>query len=146
MSVTKFTVGPEKPLITVETMVNGKGPFSFIVDTGASHSVISNQTAAKLGILLEEAGCCEATRGRSAQGANGAVAARTTTVDSLKVGDVESRNIEVAIVDLTNLSRTLQQTLDGIIGKNFMQNYKVIIDYPKQEIYFEKHESGTCGG
>jgi clan AA aspartic protease (TIGR02281 family) len=134
----KFTVGPEKPLITVEAMVNGKGPFSFIVDTGASHSVLSNQTAEKLGIPLQEAGCYEATRGRSALGAGGAVAARTATVDSLKVGDAEARNIEVAIIDLTNLSNTVKQRLDGIIGKNFMKDYKVIIDYPKQELTFEK--------
>jgi hypothetical protein len=135
--MTKFTVGPEKPLITVETMVNGESPFSFIVDTGASHSVVSTHTAEKLG-LVEESSCCEPLSGRSAQGAGGAAAARTTTVESLRVDDTESRNIEVAIVDLTNLSRTLQQTLDGITGRNFMQNYKAIIDYPKQEISFEK--------
>ena len=145
MSGTKFTVGPEKPLITAETMVNGEGPFSFIVDTGASRSVISTHTAEKLG-LIGKASCCGSLDGRGAQGAGGAVAARMTTIESLRVGDTESRNVEAAIVDLTSLSRTLQQTLDGIIGKNFMQNYKVIIDYPRQEIYFEKHESGTCGG
>lgn len=142
--MTKFTVGPEKPLITVEAMVNGEGPFSFIVDTGASHSVISTHTAEKLG-LTEKASCCESLHGRGAQGAGDPVVARMATIESLRVGDTESRNIEVAIVDLANLSRTLQQTLDGIIGKNFMQNYKVIIDYPRQEIYFEKHESGACG-
>lgn len=140
MSVTKFTVGPQKPLITVETMVNGEGPFSFVVDTGASHSVISTHTAKKLG-LTEGTLCCN-----SAQGAGGAVAARTTTLESLRVGDTESRNIEVGIIDLTNLSRALQQTLDGIIGKNFMQNYKVIIDYPSQELYFEKQETDASGG
>lgn len=136
--MTKFTVGPEKPLITVETMVNGKGPFNFVVDTGASHTVITNQTAKKLGISLQETGCCESTRGRSAQGAGGVVAARTTTVDSIRVGDTEEKDIEVAIIDLTDLSTTLKQTLDGIIGKNFMKNYRVIIDYPNQEIHFEK--------
>jgi len=136
--MTKFTVGPEKPLITVETMVNGKGPFNFVVDTGASHSAIANQTAQKIGISLQETGCCESTRGRNAQGAGGAVAARTTTVDSIRVGDTEVKDVEVAIIDLTSLSTALQQTLDGIIGKNFMKDYRVIIDYPKQEIYFEK--------
>jgi len=28
--------------------------------------------------------------------------------------------------------------LGGIIAYNFMKDYKVIIDYPKQEIFFEK--------
>ncbi len=135
--MTKFTVGPEKPLIIVEAMVNGKGPFSFVVDTGASHSVLSSQTAERLG-LLEEAGCCGSVSGRGAQGAGGAVAARATTVESLRVGDVEEKDIEVAIMDLMNVSRAVEQKLDGIIGRNFMQGYRVIIDYPRQEIFFEK--------
>jgi clan AA aspartic protease (TIGR02281 family) len=136
--MTKFTLGPEKPIIFVETMVNGKGPFNFVVDTGASHSVITNQTAEKIGIPLEGAECCESMHGRSALGAGGVVAARTTTVDSIRVSDVEVKDIEVAIADLTNISTALQQTLDGIIGRNFMQGFRVIIDYPKQEILFEK--------
>jgi clan AA aspartic protease (TIGR02281 family) len=137
-TITKFTIGPEKPLIIVETTVNGKGPFNFVVDTGASHTVITNQTAQKLGIALQQAGCCGPTPGRSAQGAGGPVAARTTTLESIRVGDVEVKDIEAAIVDLTNVSAALGQALDGIIGKSFMKDFKVIIDYPKQEILFEK--------
>jgi len=134
----KFTTGSDKPLIIVETMVNGKGPFNFVVDTGASHTVITNQTAQRLGIPNARVGCCGSAPGRTAQGAGGAVAAQTTTLESIKVGDVEEEDIEVAIIDLTNISTVVGQTLDGIIGKTFMQDYKVIIDYPKQEILFEK--------
>ncbi len=136
--MTKFTIGPEKPLIIVETMVNGKGPFNFVVDTGASHTVITNQTAQKLGISLQQAGCCGPTPGRSGQGAGGPVAARTTTLESIRVGDIEVKDVEAAIVDLTNVSAALGQALDGIIGKSFMKDFKVVIDYPKQEILFEK--------
>src|SRR5258708_6048524 len=36
--------------IVVPVMINGQGPFRFIVDTGASHSVVSPALAAKLGL------------------------------------------------------------------------------------------------
>jgi clan AA aspartic protease (TIGR02281 family) len=131
--VTKFRIESGKPIITVDTIVNGKGPFSFVVDTGASHTVISNQTAEKLGLNENSPGCCEAA-GRSAQGAGGPVAARTTTVESVRVEDVEVKNLEVALIDLTSLSKNW----DGIIGYTFMKNYRVVIDYPRQQISFEK--------
>jgi clan AA aspartic protease (TIGR02281 family) len=132
--MTKFRISEcGKRIITVDTMVNGKGPFNFAVDTGASHTVISNQAAEKLGLNNSSPGCCESAT-RSAQGAGGPVAARATTVESVKVGDIEAKNVEVALVDLTSLSKTW----DGIIGYTFMKDYKVVIDYPRQEISFEK--------
>jgi len=115
-------------------MVNGKGPFNFVVDTGASHTVLSSQTAEKLGLYENSPGCCESATGRPAQGAGGPVAARATTVESVKVGDVEVKNVDVALIDLVSLDRNW----DGIIGYTFMKDYKVVIDYPRQEISFEK--------
>ena len=84
-------------------MVNGKGPFNFVVDTGASHTVITNQTAQKLGIPNTEIGWCRSAPGRPAQGAGGAVTAQTTTLESTKVGDVEEEDIEVAIKELKSV-------------------------------------------
>jgi len=72
--------------------------------------------------------------GRSAQGAGGLVAARGTTVESVEVGDVKVKNVEVALIDLTSLDKNW----DGIIGYTFMKDYRVIIDYPRQEISFEE--------
>ena len=133
--MTKFRISESgKRIITVDAMVNGKGPFNFVVDTGASHTVISNQTAEKLGLDNSLPGCCESATGRPARGAGGPVAARATTVESVEVGDVEVKNVEVALIDLTSLDRNW----DGIIGYTFMKDYKVVIDYPKQEISFEK--------
>jgi len=131
--MSKFRIESGKPIITVDTIVNGEGPFNFVVDTGASHTVISNQTAEKLGLNENSPGCCESAE-LSAQGAAGPVAARTTTVKSIRVGDIEVNNIEVALIDLTSLSKNW----DGIIGYTFMKNYRVVIDYPKQQISFKK--------
>lgn len=50
------------------------------------------------------------------------------------VGGVEARDIEVAVVDLAHLPKAW----DGIIGNNFMKDYKVIIDYPRQKYHSRK--------
>ncbi len=133
--MTRFRISESgKRIITVDAMVNEKGPFNFVVDTGASHTVISNQIAEKLGLQTDPPECCGPATGRSAQGAGGPVAARATTVASVEVGDVKVKNIEVALIDLTSLDKSW----DGIIGYTFMKDYKVIIDYPRREISFEK--------
>ena len=133
--VTKFRIAESgKRIITVDAKVNGKGPFNFVVDTGASHTIISTTTAEKLGLDTSSPGCCGSTTGRSAQGAGGPVAARAATVESVEVGDIEVKNVEVALIDLTSLDKDW----DGIIGYTFMKNFKVTIDYPKQDIQFEK--------
>jgi predicted aspartyl protease len=133
--MTKFRIAETgKRIITVDAKVNGEGPFNFVVDTGASHTVISIPTAEKLRLYTSSLGCCESATGRSAQGAGGPVATRAATVESVEVGDTEAKNVEVALIDLTSLDNNW----DGIIGYTFMKDFKVIIDYPKQNILFEK--------
>jgi len=133
--MTKFRISESgKRIITVDAMVNGKGPFNFVVDTGASHTVISIPTAEKLGLSTSSLGCYESATGRSAQGAGGPVAARAATVESVEIGDVEVKNVEVALIDLTSLDKNW----DGIIGYTFMKDFRVVVDYPKQDILFEK--------
>lgn len=55
------------------------------------------------------------------------------SVDSLRIGSVTIRDIAVVIGPfLAMLSNAASATLDGIIGYNFLRNYKVTIDYPNQ--------------
>ncbi len=132
--MTKFYIAnPERPIITVKGTINGKGPFNFIFDTGASMTVIEKQTAEKLGLSRK------ALATRNALGAGGALVATTLAVESIKVGDVEAKDIQVGVLDLSNVSKCgCIGDFGGIIGYNFVKDYKVLIDYPKQEIFFKK--------
>lgn len=127
-----YITNPERPLITVKGTINQTGPFTFIFDTGASMTVIEKQTAENLGL-------CEKTEvKREAHGAGGALSSSIAKVESLNVGNVEARDLQVGIIDLSNLKNTgCVGEFAGIIGYNFVKDSKVTIDYPKQEIYFE---------
>ncbi len=130
----KFTVAnPERPIITVKGTINGMGPFNFIFDTGASITVIEKETAEKLGLSDKT----HATR--NALGAGGTIVSSMVNVESIKVDGVEERDIQVGVLDLSNVAKCgCIGEFGGIIGYNFVKDYKVLIDYPKQEISFEK--------
>ena len=127
----KFASG-DKPIILVDAKVNGKGPFNFAVDTGASGTVISKQTAETLGVSENGA------TSKKSQCCGGEMDASLATVKSVEVGDVRVRDIQVAIMNLSAISKAVGMNLEGIIGYNFMKDYRVIINYPQQEISFEK--------
>jgi predicted aspartyl protease len=130
----KFSISnPERPIITVKGTINKKGPFNFIFDTGASMTIIEKQTAEKLGLSDKT------HTTRNALSAGGALVSSILNVESIKVDGVEAKNIQVGVLDLSNVSKCgCIGEFGGIIGYNFVKDYRVLIDYPKQEISFEK--------
>lgn len=125
-------VGTDKPIIMVEAKVNGRGPFNFAVDTGASVTVISKHTAEKLGLAEnpstpKKGHCC-----------SGELDMSLLTTNSVLVGDVEVKDIPVALMDLSTISKCVGMDIEGIIGYSFMKDFRVVIDYPNNTISFEK--------
>jgi hypothetical protein len=59
-------------------------------------------------------------------------------VESVGIGDTEVKDLKVALMDLGSFSQMLKIDLAGIIGYTFMKDYKVTIDYPNAEIFFQK--------
>jgi predicted aspartyl protease len=105
--------------------VNDEGPFIFALDTGASSTVLSSEAAQMLGI--ESTGIPQMT------GAGGAMQGASGLVRSLAVGNARLENLTVATADfLVMLSQIVKTKLDGIIGYNFLKEFKVEIDYPNE--------------
>jgi hypothetical protein len=123
-----FRIGRPDPLIIVQGMVNGAGPLNFAVDTGASMSVITPAAARRSGI----------TGGKPARahGAHGSMNATVSRLRSLRIGEIEVRSLQVAVVSLATLNRQTRLNLGGIIGYNFLRRYLVTIDYPRRTIAF----------
>lgn len=78
-SIVSFRLGaPQKPVILVDVMVNGSGPYQFALDTGASVTVLSQGLANDLRIASGDPA--------AGMGAGGQVAVTLTSLDSLQVG------------------------------------------------------------
>ncbi len=96
-------------------------------------TVIEKQTAEKLGLSSKALGK------RDALGAGGALVSTIHNVESIKVDDIEAKDIQVGVLDLSSASKNgCIGEFGGIIGYNFVKDYRVLIDYPKHEIFFKK--------
>jgi predicted aspartyl protease len=128
-SEVKFKLAhPSKPLVLVPTFVNDEGPFIFALDTGASSTVLSSEVAQML--------CIESTGIPQMTGAGGAMQGASGVVRSLAVGNARLENLAVATADfLAMLSQIVKTKLDGIIGYNFLKEFKVTIDYPNETLH-----------
>ena len=123
---------PDKPLILLETMVDGRGPFRVALDTGAGGTMISRELAKKLGITPDAR-----DKPGKATGAGGHVEVRLAAVKSLRVGGAKLEGLKVGIMDLSGIGEAIETDIDGILGYNFLKEYRVTIDYPKQTVTFE---------
>jgi hypothetical protein len=112
-------------LIVLEATIEGE-PKRFLIDTGASASVVGNDTARDLGL--------EERRRFLGRGAGGDVALGMARVHSIAVGDSEVRNLTCMIMDLDGIEERIGGRVDGILGYDFLSRFVVTIDYPARAI------------
>jgi predicted aspartyl protease len=109
--------------MTVPVLINGKGPFRFIVDSGATRTVISGTLAARLG--LPSAGIVPL---HSVGGESDVPAVH---IDSLYVGALPAKEIVAPVLDEANLGGL------GILGIDTLKGKKVVIDLVRHAMSVE---------
>lgn len=118
---------PAKPLILVDVYANGSGPFQFAVDTGTSTTAITPELAKQLKVANSPIG--PVTTGSAP------VEVTAGSVSSFQVGGAKVDNMSVIVADFfAMLSNAIGTKLDGIVGYNFLRNYKVALDYPNETL------------
>ena len=103
--------------IWAPVFINEKGPFRLVLDTGASHSGISAEVAAKLGL--------EPKRSDRARllGVTGSAVVGMVNVDSLVVGDMALRGKRLPIIT------DPLGGAEGILGSEGLTDKRVYIDF-----------------
>jgi predicted aspartyl protease len=110
--------------IVLPLTVAGHEEMNFILDTGASTSVISRETQEKLGLRDEDG---TPVKG---QGANGELSdVRLFSLASASVGGRDYQNLNVAVMDLAHLQDKLDVPIAGILGRNFLQRHDLEVDF-----------------
>ena len=130
-----FRLGPKKPLIVLSVLLNGKGPYAFALDTGASSSGISSALASELGL---------ADRGKlSVMGGAGTIGGFVSSIDSLQIGETRIAALTVVVADFfAPLSEAVGLPIVGVIGHNVLKQFRVTIDYPGQTIQLDRAAGG----
>ena len=114
---------PRGSHILVDAKINGQGPVKLILDTGAGATGVASRALQKLGISGARYVCdsCET------KGFGGTVKVDEVQVLSLQVGEVKL-TMPVSVVNVDNFDSF---GADGVLGRNFLDNFTVTID-PKQ--------------
>jgi predicted aspartyl protease len=121
--------GGAQPLILLPVHVNGDGPFDFILDTGAGTSLLTPELAKELKVDI--------LGSKEGQSAGGKVSVSLAKARSLSVGELRVEDVDLGIVDLAHVGKTIGAKIDGDLGYNFLKQFRVTIDYNACEIRLE---------
>ncbi len=110
--------------LTIKVMINGNGPFDFVVDTGAELSVLADDVAARLN-LPEGAPI-------TVEGVTGRIKTRLVPVDRLSVGPLEHRDLKLPILPRAFLRA------DGFLGLDVINGSRVTFDFQGKTLNIER--------
>lgn len=123
--------GPGGAALVVPVIINGRGPYPFVLDTGATVTCVDDGLASSLA-LPEVRGVIG-----TAAGVGGEGGLRLVSVDSLSMGGVRAHELEACVIDLEHLSG-MGLELDGLIGLNVLMEFRVTLDFQRNIVTFEK--------
>lgn len=116
--------------LVAPVLINGQGPYDFLLDTGAAHTSVDGPLARKLHL-----------RARSQTQViayTGAPAAAVAAVQSIAVGPESVRSMDVLCYDVRKLF-SLGEGIRGILGQDFLSRFNYLISYTEKTIQFEKN-------
>lgn len=109
-------------LLIVSTTVNGSRPTRLILDTGASHTILSPAVAIDLGLYGDPRGQLVTLRT-----AGGPVQAEIVPIESIQIAGAEVKDSLAAIYDLPDVPTGV----DGLLGLTFLGHFQVTLDTAK---------------
>jgi hypothetical protein len=115
-------------LVALPVTINDRTTFFFLLDTGSSKTILSSSAAKRLGIPKG--------RNTTVLTAGGVLTLSLRTLESLQVADARLNDVEIGVADVP-----LMQTLhvDGILGSDYLQRFKVTIDYDNEVVDIEPY-------
>ena len=125
-------------LVLVQARFNNSPQLWFIVDTGATDTVIDSQLAKQL--RLKAVGRTVGT------GSAGTATALIFKGTSLKLPNIEATTLTVYGLPIDFLSAPLGRKISGVIGNDILKQFVVEVDYSSQVINFYESQSYQYSG
>ena len=99
-----------------EVVLNERVRRRFIIDTGASFTLINRQTATELGIVIDES-----TPVIPGATVSGTILTPLVTLKSVRVGKAMVENVEAMV-------HTMPAIQEGLLGNSFLNKFRVVLD------------------
>lgn len=125
--------------VVVEAMLNGKGPFSFILDTGG-HDILTPDAAKALGLAGIGAGV-------SGGAGAGTLPEQYTRIERVDIGAATLRDQSFIIVPLqyNTVERGAQTPLAGILGVELFERFAAQLNYRAQTLTLRPIQDAPLG-
>ena len=127
--------GSKQALILLPVFVDGRGPYSFVLDTGAGSTVVSGELAGALALPRGEQ--------QDGRGAAGKMTLVKSLLPSLTVGQETIESLPVSVADLSFLSRGMGVQVDGALGQSVLGHFAMTIDYAASALTLRRPGGGT---
>jgi len=113
-------------LVIVDAIINGQ-VVPMVLDTGAGMTIVGDAAARRIGLNATNHAC-------TGRGAGGDVDMSGARIDTFTVGSATHANLSCMVMDMSSLCEKIGADVQGIIGANFLSNYRLTIDYPQQRL------------
>lgn len=126
-------------VITVPVLVNGRGPFDFVFDTGTESSLIDSKLAEQLKIAPVDRVLLSNPDGEK-------VLLRGFA-DEISLGPMKVLHSEIIIGDLAGL-HSVSPLIRGVIGQNVLSHFDYMMDYAHSliQLTFDSNPQETIRG
>lgn len=122
--------------LLVQTHVNGKGPYLFLLDTGTTSTLVTPQLAREAGLV--------ATSRTRLLGATAETLAQVVPAVQIGVGDAEAAS-EV-LIDPLPAVRAIDSRVAGVIGQSFVAHFPCLIDYRHGRLWLGEEAVARSAG
>lgn len=115
--------------VLVKVKVNGVKDLLFLLDTGATQTILDSQRAKELSLVNPNA-----SKNISITTGSGFIKMHTVKLDSLQLGEIKLEQVAIATAKLQSLSAISDMEPAGLLGANILKRFFVTIDYDRQVV------------
>ena len=114
--------------VILPVMVNGHGPYDFMLDTGTTIMVVDLELGQELALEPQARGTVTTLTQQ--------ISALIAVARRVDFGPMREQNIEVMIRDLSGLHH-MSPTVRGVLGQNALNHSDFLLDYQHKQLQFD---------
>lgn len=127
--------------LVVEAKWDKRGPYHFLIDTGASVTLVSPELAARYVAKNAPPTATPLVRVKSADGETALLTA--TTLRRIELGGARFENVQALIYDCAAISAHLGVHIDAILGFPLFRETLLTLDYPHSRVLLQRRSAAA---